>query len=124
MSETREFPMSAVLSVTTGKLLCAIDGLYDIMGFIMRDKGISTIGLAACSDIAKRTILAQHPQLSDIDASGIDRSNYREHLDRYIAQYGATLPLSPIPLDDAIGADTSGMAYLNEVLSKKDAGNE
>ena len=37
MSTVREFPLGVVLSITTGKLLCPIGDVYDILNFLTGD---------------------------------------------------------------------------------------
>lgn len=68
MSDTREFHIGDILSITTGRLLSkeGMDGIYEIMGFLSGEDGISTIGLLTFRDHATDVLLTQFPHLKDI----------------------------------------------------------
>jgi hypothetical protein len=94
MSETtRDFPLWQVLTVSTGRLLGDIGGLYEVVNHLTGDN-ISTIGLLAAGPPCKAAVLAQHPQLADVDASGVHPGNWQAWLAEQEAQFGASLPLA------------------------------
>lgn len=69
MSAARDFPIGDVLSVTTGRLLSRrhMAGVYDVLGHVTGDPGITTIGIAMVSGAAAAHVLAQHPDLEGIN---------------------------------------------------------
>ncbi len=99
---TRAFDLSDVLSVTTGVVLKDMDGIYDVMGFVTGDAGISTIGLAAMHDVAVERIFGEHPQLKDAKFPGIPKGLERDEAQRLCGEwvnaqkkvYGDTLTLT------------------------------
>jgi hypothetical protein len=95
MTQTRDFTLGQVLSVTTGCLLCDIGGLYVIVNHLTGDN-ITTIGLMATAAPCKAAVLEQHPQLRDVDASAVNGENWRAFLDAQVDRFGAVLPIAPM----------------------------
>jgi hypothetical protein len=95
MSETREFHLGAILSVTTGRLVAEMDNLYAIVNHLTGDN-ISTIGLLAAAEPCKAALLAQHPQLAAIDVSSASPETRRAWLSEQTANYGPSLPVEPM----------------------------
>ncbi len=62
----KEFDIGAVLSVTTGRLLCPIGGVYDILNY-MTGENLYTHQLPRVSKEASPVILARHPHLAAIE---------------------------------------------------------
>lgn len=67
--ESKMFHISDVLSVTTGLLVSTrgMDGIYDILGFMTQDYGITTIGIAAVGDSCREALLIQYPLLANVE---------------------------------------------------------
>lgn len=58
-----KFSILECLNVSTGRLLTEMDDIYRVMGHVVDDPHITTIGLAACADQAKKGILSACPEL-------------------------------------------------------------
>lgn len=43
-------------------------------------------------------ILRQHPQLANVDASDVTTDNWRGKLREWVKEFGANLPLAPLPM--------------------------
>lgn len=100
-TETREFDLADILSVTTGILLSHrhVDGVYEILSH-MTGQNLFTHQLPAAADRCKPVLLEQHPQLAAItvpDTSG-DVDALLQWLATQEAAYGT--PLEVTPLDD------------------------
>ena len=95
---TKQFHISDVLSVSTGALVSnrRMDGIYDIMGHIVGDDGISTIGLAANADVAKKFLEEKMPWVKEVQfpkmAEGLTSEERGQFVDRFVkeatAKYG------------------------------------
>ena len=72
--QTKDFDISDVLSVTTGSLVAerGMEGIYDIMGWMTQDPGITTLGLLAQSQPCKDALLSQHPELVGVEVPDWD----------------------------------------------------
>lgn len=95
IAETRDFPLSGILGVTTGHLLGDIGELYDVLGF-MTNGPIWTHEIPSAMRIAAPEISRQHPDLPT-DADVHDEATVRVFMSDAVARYGATLTLTPIP---------------------------
>lgn len=132
MIENRSFHLGDILSITTGRLVSPrhIDGVYDILNY-MTDDNLFTHQLPRASDECKPHILAQHPELEEIDASGVNGENWKQWLEEQVAKYGEQLEIKPLvsgihkikdPVEEAeemVGPDKVIKVDLNE-LSKED----
>lgn len=94
----KTFHIGDVLSCTTGCLVSPrlIDGVYDVLGF-MHGIPLFTHQLRRACDDAKPFIFSQHPNLQGVDASGVNRNNWREWLSEQITKFGEQITLTPIP---------------------------
>ncbi len=94
----KQFHIGDVLSVTTGHLVSPrhMDGIYDILNFMTGDN-LFTHQLPRASDECKPHLLEQHPQLNDVDASGVTSENWQKWLDQQVARFGEKLSVRPIP---------------------------
>lgn len=61
---TKKFPLAHILSITTGRLMCEIGGVYEILNFITGDN-LYTHTLPRASKFASPLILELHPELKD-----------------------------------------------------------
>lgn len=96
----REFDISDVLTVTTGRLVSTrhVEGVYDILGY-MSGEALFTHQLPRVLREAKPILLAQHPQLAGVDATKVTPENVAEHVAGWRAEFGDTLPVSPMNED-------------------------
>lgn len=101
---TKRFHLGAVLSVTTGRLLCQVDGLYEILNWMTGDN-LFTHQLPRAADECKPWILRRHPQLVGVDASGVTKENWQQFLGEQVKQHGEYFDIEPIPRDDHIHID-------------------
>jgi len=115
---TRHFHLGDVLTVTTGRLLSPrhIEGLYDILNYLHSDN-LFTHQLPRASDDAKPFLFEQHPHLKSVDDSGVTSDNWRDWLAEQVANFGETLPVSPIPRAAELHRDP--MAELLEMVGDK-----
>lgn len=100
MAEKQAFALAQILSITTGRLLCEdIGAVYDILNYMTGDN-LFTHQLPRASDEARPAILAQHPELADLellrDAAGVTPDNWREFLARQQRRFGSELFLEPL----------------------------
>lgn len=63
---TKRFNLDAVLTVTTGRLLCNMESLYDILNWVTGDN-LMTHAIPRALQFAKPWVLAAHPQLAQVD---------------------------------------------------------
>jgi hypothetical protein len=91
---SKEFPIGAVLSVVTGRLVSEnhIDGVYEVLNF-MSGESLFTHQLPRVSREAEPIILAMHPHLAEakIEAEQVNGENWRQWLDTWTARYGKTI---------------------------------
>lgn len=101
MSGERDFHIGDILSVTTGKLVSPrlIEGVYDILNF-MTGESLFTHQLPRVSREAAPVILRRHPQLADIDTSGVNSGTWRAWLGEQIARFGEMLPVPKMTVDE------------------------
>lgn len=93
----RKFNIRALVSVTTGRLLCPFDEMQGLIRYIVgRDVYSHQIGYKLFMDEVRLAVLAQHPQLADIDAASIDLDNWETVGDSCASKYGASLALKPM----------------------------
>ena len=92
----RRFPLGDILSITTGVLLCPIGKVYEILNYMTGDN-LFTHQLPRVSRECEPYLLKQHPQLAEIDASGVNGDNWQEFLQAQVAKYGAELPVAKLP---------------------------
>lgn len=97
MTQSREFHLSDVLSITTGCLVSTrhIKGVYDILNFMTGDNLFTHQLPRACNECAP-ALLEQHPQLRTIDASCVNGQNWKEWLAEQIKVFGEKLEVRPL----------------------------
>ena len=89
------FELGQILSVTTGRLLCEIDDLYDILNFMTGDN-LMTHQLPRAMKECSPSILAQLPQLSDVTGEEITPENARDWLFYKTIEFGDKFELEPV----------------------------
>lgn len=100
---TKDFHLSDILSVTTGiALSCSgsspVDGVYKILDAVL-GRSTFTHEIPGMCEVAKPLLLAAHPSLVSVDASSVNKDNWRAWLDEQIAKYGEYLPV-PVMVGD------------------------
>jgi hypothetical protein len=99
MTEPRNFHLGDVLTITTGRLVSPdhIGGVYNILDFMTGDN-LFTHQLPRASDECRPALLAQHPQLREVEVP--EEFDDKEHVDRWLAEqterYGTELPVAPL----------------------------
>ena len=101
---TKVFHLGQILSITTGRLVSPvgdhpIDGVYEVLNFLTKDD-LCTNQLPRASKACKPWILLQKPELADVDARGVNGENWRQWLDRQVAEFGELHELTPLNEDD------------------------
>ena len=89
------FSLGTVLSVTTGKLLCPIDGVYRILNFMTGDN-LFTHQLPRVSRECAPHLLKQFPALADVDVSTVTPDNWQAWLHEQEAKHGDVLEVEPL----------------------------
>lgn len=91
----REFPLGEVLSITTGRLLCPIGKVYEILNFLTGDS-LFTHQLPRAMHECQPSILAAHPRLREVDAQSVTGENWESWLADQVVEYGPLVSLSPL----------------------------
>ena len=98
MSETMQFNTLDVAGAYTGVLLNrdGIGGIYDVLGYVLGDRGLMTHQLPGAASAAEGALERQHPWLAQLDPPTGDRiAGLGEWCDQLIAAHGATVPVAP-----------------------------
>jgi hypothetical protein len=95
VSETREFPLAAVLCVMTGPLLGPIEDVYAILSWMV-GRSVFTHEIPAAMRECGPDLLSQFPEMASIDGSQVNRDNYAVLLHGWITEYGATKAVAPL----------------------------
>ena len=95
---TQRFHLGAVLSMTTGHLLCEMDDLYKIAQHLAGEP-IWTHQLPRVGREAKPHLLAQFPALASVDAEEVTPENYAEWLAARVAKFGEWFDVAPMSAD-------------------------
>lgn len=93
-----KFHIGDILSITTGKLVSPrlIAGVYDILNFMTGDN-LYTHQLPRASKECQPYLLQQHPALAEVDASYVNKANFKAWLAEQGAHYGHELEVEPLP---------------------------
>ena len=96
--ERREFHLGDILSITHDRLVSPrhIGGVYDILNWMTRDS-LFTHQLPRAARECKPVLLAQHPQLSAVNASSVTPENWREWMEEQCAEFGEYLSVARLP---------------------------
>ena len=94
---TKKFSLGKVLSITTGALVSEnhIDGVYEILNH-MTGQSVYTHQLGVAAEKCKPELLKEHPQLAGIDASGVNRNNWKGWLDALKSIHGNELEVTAL----------------------------
>jgi len=101
---TKVFSLGACLSVTTGRLLCDFGDMHELVEWLLGHP-VWTNELAdkAIVERIKAAMLAQCPELAEVDASGFTRENWKDKL----AEWHRTLGMRRI-VTQGTGERTEG----------------
>jgi hypothetical protein len=85
----KRFMLGDILTVTTGRLVADIDGIYKVVDFVLGpDFGVMTHQLPLVIDVVREEIFRQHPDLSYIVYPELQlKSEY--HIWKWVGQMGA-----------------------------------
>lgn len=92
----KRFTLGAVLSVTTGTLLCDIGDVYVILNHMTGDN-LFTHQLPRASEECAPHLRKQFPALADETAADVTKENWREWLTAAEARYGNAFDVEPLP---------------------------
>lgn len=92
----KTFNIEVVLSAVTGKLLCSIGEVYEILNFLTGDN-LFTHQLPRAGRVCRIPVFKEHPFLKDIDVSDINTDNWKEKLEAIKAKHPHEIELSPVP---------------------------
>lgn len=102
------FSLAAILSATTGVLLCGFGELQALFDHMTQDS-IFTHQLLRLAEPVKIELLKQHPQLAEIDASHVDKDNWPFFLGEQVIAFGFNLWVDPLgtyehkdPIEEAV----------------------
>ena len=100
MAETKDFHISDILTVTTGKLVSSrhMAGIYDVLEW-MTGGPVWTHQIPRIGREAKPVLLAAHPQLAEADCDGVTPENIAERIAGWVEQFGETLPVPRLSAD-------------------------
>ncbi len=95
----RQFHLGDVLSITTGRLVSLrhMQGVHEILDYMTGDTLFSH-QLPRAERACQPALQAQHPQLKDVDVSGVNKNNWRSWLDEQVSLYSEELPVHPLKL--------------------------
>ena len=94
----KQFHIGDILSITGDKLVSPrlIAGVYDILNYMTGDN-LYTHQLPRAMRECRPFLLAQHPQLCNVDESTVTEATWHKWLDDQITKFGETLPVNPLP---------------------------
>lgn len=100
MSAPKAFPAWQVLSITTGRLLGDIGGVYEILNWMSGDE-LFTHQLPRVMKEAAPVIVALHPALSaaTAEAEQVTGENYKQWLATWVERYGETITVPKLTRD-------------------------
>lgn len=117
MAEKRTFHLGVVLSITHGVLVAPrhMDDVYEILNFMTADN-LFTHQLPRACDECKPHLLEQHPQLAELDDTGVGPDNWRPWLDEQVKRFGETLEVESMA--DGRHEYRNAVAELEEMVGK------
>ena len=92
------FTLGQVLSITTGKLLCEIGGVYKILNHMTGDN-LFTHQLPRASRECAPHLLTQFPHLAAINAESVTADNWAAWLHDQVLEHGNEFAVKPLPKD-------------------------
>jgi len=96
--KTERFHLGAVLSMTTGKLLCQMDDIYRLAQHLAGEP-VWTHQLPRVGREAKPHLLAQFPALAAVTGDEVTPDNFAAWLYERVTEHGEFLDVAPMPVD-------------------------
>ena len=93
---THRFHLGAVLSMTTGKLLCKMDDIYRISQHLAGEP-VWTHQLPRVRTESKPHLLAQFPGLAAVTGDEVTPNNFALWLQERITEHGEWFDVAPMP---------------------------
>lgn len=93
---SRSFALGEVLSITTGKLLCDIGKVYEILNWMTGDN-LFTHQLPRVMRECAPFLLKKNPQLADVDANSVNAETWRSWLHEQEQRFGARVEIEKLP---------------------------
>ena len=91
----RSFSLGAILSLTTGKLLCAFGDMHELAEWVSgHPVWTHEFAERATWERFRQAVFAQHPALASVDASAVNRDNCFELLAGWETQFGKSLEIA------------------------------
>lgn len=110
-----KFETHAVLSTSTGRMLGSIDGLYEVIPYLV-GRPVYTHELAYYGERAAAALKAALPTLpTEADAAGVTGKNYKDFVSRYTRELGETIDL-PDSLRDVLADDRDALSTLRDMV--------
>lgn len=97
---TKPFHLGDILSAMTGKLVSprGLDGMYETLAYLAGGP-VWTHQIPRVCREAGPAILAQHPALAAVNASGVTPENWRAWLAEQVSVYGEWLDIATMTAD-------------------------
>ncbi len=96
--KTERFHLGAVLSMTTGKLLCQMDDIYRIAQHLAGEP-VWTHQLGRVMTESRPHLLAQFPALAAVTGDEVTPENFAAWLYERVNEHGELLDVAPMPKD-------------------------
>lgn len=93
----KNFPLASILSLTTDRLLCSVDELYEILNYMV-DGGIYTNQIPRAMRICRPFVIEQCPFLKDVKFYDKDIPFIKEWLNAMVKRFASEFLIEPIPL--------------------------
>lgn len=95
--KTRVFPTAVVLSLSSGRMLCAFSEMHEFAEFLAGSPVFThQFAHRPFMNELKASIFRQHPALREFDAEAVTKDNWMVVLSGAVARFGATLTLHPM----------------------------
>lgn len=94
--KTERFHLGAVLSMTTGKLLCQMEDIYRITRHLTGEP-VFTHQIGRVMTESKPHLLAQFPALAAVTGDEVTPDNFAAWLYERVTEHGEFLDVAPMP---------------------------
>ena len=96
--ETKNFDLSSVLSVITGRILTNFENISTLTGYLINTPVIYTTGVALYQNVCSNAILEKYPNLAliEVPESLNNWDDINKFIDEQTKTYGNSFELSPL----------------------------
>lgn len=94
--KTERFHLGAVLSMTTGKLLCKMDDIYKLAAHLAGEP-VWTHQLGRVMTESRQHLLAQFPALAGVTGEEVTPENFAAWLYERVNEHGEWFDVAPMP---------------------------